>query len=326
MAVATTWRCAPLLSGFVLAVLPVTVVRAQVPAGDGVVGEYYEGVDFERLVTRRYDATLAFDWGHAPPVPGVPAEYFSVRWRGWLLVPVSGRYVLHATVDDGVRIWLNDQLVLNEWRPQPVRTFTISVELKAGQPYKLRVDYYQDILDTSMRITWKRPNTPLTPPPTSWRNLWGLTAEMPRPEPIPTRFLFSRNPLPTARPRVAVRRPPPPKLFDRVYLAPITVITPGARARRPVATAPPVAIAAAPAAAPAVVTRPAVDSATTTRLAQLAVGETLTTPKLYFDQGQARLLPPARALRSMSWRQPSAPGPRCSSKCRATPTMWAAPS
>lgn len=53
--------------------------HAQAPAGNGILGEYYEGTDFERLVTRRHDATLAFDWGHAPPVPGLGAEYFSVR-------------------------------------------------------------------------------------------------------------------------------------------------------------------------------------------------------------------------------------------------------
>ena len=103
-------RFGPLLLGLLMGLLTVPA-RAQAPAGDGILGEYYEGVDFERLVTRRRDATLAFDWGHAPPAPGLGAEYFSVRWTGWLVPPASGRYLFHATVDDGVRIWLNDKLV-----------------------------------------------------------------------------------------------------------------------------------------------------------------------------------------------------------------------
>ena len=106
----------PLLLGLLLTL---GTARAQAPAGDGILGEYYDGANFERLVTRRYDATLAFDWGHAPPAPGLGAEYFSVRWTGWLVPPVSGRYVLHVAVDDGMRIWLNDKLVLDECGRSP---------------------------------------------------------------------------------------------------------------------------------------------------------------------------------------------------------------
>jgi outer membrane protein OmpA-like peptidoglycan-associated protein len=279
--------------------------QAPLPTSTGIVGEYYEGTNFERFVTRRYDATLAFDWGHAPPVPGVPAEYFSVRWTGWLVPPVSGRYVLHATVDDGIRIWLNDQLVMNEWRPQPVRTFTTTVELKAGQPYKLRVDYYQDILDTRMRLTWQRPDVLLTPPPASWRNLWGLTAETPKPEPIPTQFLFSRNPRPDLV-SAAVPKPPAatapknplpkavpvaaapraiPTLRRRLAPAAPTVLT-----LVPVSPATPLQPAAPVAPAAAVASLP-----DTARLARLEVGQTVTLPDLFFAQGQAKLLAGTRA-------------------------------
>ncbi|HEX8657348.1 MAG TPA: PA14 domain-containing protein [Hymenobacter sp.] len=165
---------------------------AQAPTGDGLKGEYYNGTSFNEFVLSRRDATVSFDWAHQPPAPGVMAEYFSVRWTGWLVVPASGRYLFHATVDDGMRIWLNDQLILNEWRPQPVQRFTVAAKLQAGEPYRLRVEYFQDILDTRAQLTWERPNVPLTPPPSSWRNLWGLRAEKPVPGPIPTRYLFSR--------------------------------------------------------------------------------------------------------------------------------------
>ena len=291
-----------------LLVLLAGVAHAQdaLPPGDGILGEYYDGPNFERLVTRRHDATLSFDWGHAPPVPGAPAEYFSVRWTGWLVPPASGRYVLHATVDDGIRIYLNDQLIMNEWRPQPVRTFTTAVELKAGVPYKLRVDYYQEILDTRMRITWERPDVPLAPPPSSWRNLWGMTADVPKPEPIPTTFLFNRNPKPAPTAAIAlkpVKSAPPAVGFTPPAVAPVRRAVPpvAARPRRPVAALPAPAIAvvgATPAAvapaAPAVVNVLRADSGTA-RLTRLAVGETVTLPELYFDQGQARLLPPTRA-------------------------------
>ena len=256
-------------------------------------------------MTRRYDATLAFDWGHAPPVPELGAEYFSVRWTGWLVPPASGRYVLHVAVDDGMRIWLNDKLILNEWRPQPVRTFTASVVLIAGEPYKLRVDYFQDILDTSARLTWERPDVPLTPPRSSWRNLWGMTAETPKPEPISTKFLFRHNPKPAVALSAVMASAPKP-----LPKAPVAAkVTPAAKplaTRKPEPMAPPLRQPAAP---PLAMAKPAAlalplapvpslllaDSAGPTRLNRLAVGETVTLPELYFNQGQAQLLPPSRA-------------------------------
>ena len=85
-----------------------------------------------------------------------------MRWTGWLRPPASGRYVFHITVDDGMRIWLDNQLILNELRLQRVNTFTTTIALKAGQAYQLRVEYFQEILDTRARLTWERPDVPLT--------------------------------------------------------------------------------------------------------------------------------------------------------------------
>ena len=295
------------------------------PVGDGIRGDYFEGTNFERFVLTRRDATINFNWGQQPPAPGLPAESFSVRWMAWLVPPTSGKYTFQVTVDDGIRLWLNDKLLMNEWRGQPLSNYTAAVELRAGEPYRLRVDYCQYGMDTRVFVNWTRPDAPPPPPPASWRNLWGLTAETPRlkVEPIPTQFLFSRNPRPGAGPA-----PAPRPLAAAVVRAPAPVAAqaparePAARSqplllRRPRRAAPaaptvltlvPVSPATplprpavAPAAAPAVAT----DAA---RLARLTVGETVTLPELYFSQGEAQLLPAARtaldkiaaALRSLS--------------------------
>ncbi|WP_210513845.1 PA14 domain-containing protein [Hymenobacter terricola] len=301
MAWLTDRRLRELLLAMLALGLPAAPARAQapLPTGDGITGDYYDGVEFDRLVLSRRDATLAFDWTHQPPAPGVPAEYFSVRWTGWLVPPASGRYVFHATVDDGMRIWLNDKLILNEWRPQPVRTFTTSIKLNAGEPYRLRVEYFQEILDTRARITWERPDEPLKSPPSSWRNFWGRTAETPRPGPIPTQFLFSRNPRPVVARPAPAKLPSPVPRQSPVVARPAPVPTrpsrPAAPPRRP-APAPLAPVAAARVEIQAL-PPPSVllaDSGSTARLSGLGVGETITLPELYFNQGQAVLLPAAR--------------------------------
>lgn len=300
------WLGPLLLKTLLLAVLPGGPALAQspLPTGDGIRGDYYEGTDFEKYVLTRRDATINFNWGHQSPAPGMPAEQFSVRWTGWLVPPVSGKYVFHVTVDDGVRMWLNDQQLLNEWRGQPLNTYTASVELRADEPYHLRIDYCQYGLDTRIFITWERPDEPLKPP-ASWRNFWGKVAETPKSGPIPTSFLFSRNPPPpsAAAPKPAVQppKPAPPR---------VVAMPPAASPSRPAAVVPkPVRRPAPPpkpAAAASAVVSPAAaippsaptvllaDSAATASLTGLAVGGTVTLPELYFDQGKAVLLPPVR--------------------------------
>lgn len=251
--------------------LPAAAVRAQVPVGDGLHGQYYDGENFERVMLVRRDATVDFDWGHGEPAPGLPTEHFSVRWLGWLVVPTTGLYRFQMSVDDGMRVWLNDRVLLNEWRNQPLREYAVNIPLTAGVAYRLRVDYYQNILDTRARLTWAPP---------------GSAA---RPAPIPTRYLF------TKRPRLAeAARPAAPAPKPVAALSPVRppAVARSARARtqptpapaprpRPVSPRPPPAAAAPPTAAQ--------------RVEQLAEGEDITLPELYFEQGQTRLLPAARA-------------------------------
>jgi len=280
--------------------LAVANADAQAPAGDGLVGQYYDGENFERVMVIRRDATIDFNWAGYPPAPGLPTEHFSVRWTGWLVPPVSGRYKFHVTVDDGMRLWINERPILNEWRDQPLREFTATVELKAGEAYRLRVDYYQNILDTRARLTWEPPDAPKPAAPT-WRNGWNLGGTPPTAVPIPTRFLFSKTP-----PVVAAARPAP--VPAKPAATPATATGGPAPSRAPRPTPRPVAVPKPVVTTPAPVPAPAVDSAAV-RVARLDEGEAVTLPDLYFNQGQHELLPAARTaldeLAKALWARPA---------------------
>ena len=273
------------------------VACAQRAGGDGLRGEYYDGLNFEHLVQTRRDALIDFYWYGEKPVSGVPAEKFTVRWTGWLVPPVTGHYVLHLSIDDGARLWLNNKQLLNEWRGQPLGYYDVPVDLQGGRPYRLRLDYCQYSLEATARLLWERPRQPETPPASSWRNLWGLTEKVPSfasrfQEIIPTRYLYSHV-------------PPPPKLA--VDLAPVAVVArpPLATQAAPLparATPPPVVVATPPAASAPVrrlrKSRPRLRADTArmaTLTAQLLSGKAITMRTLYFEQGQAGLLTPVQA-------------------------------
>lgn len=264
---------------------------AQVPVGDGLEAVYYAGIKFEHPLVRHREATVYDQWSPSGPLPGVPAEFFSVRWRGWLVPPVSGRYGLHLTVDDGMRVWLNDRLVVDGWGIQRATRYSAAVQLRAGQPYKLRVDYFQTVIDTRARLTWEMPPVP---EPASWHNAWGLRPPAPVETAIPTRYLFTRLPgLPAAAPRPAIT----PRAIPVRSTAAVSLPIQPARAARPIGRA--VASHLVPAHTHRIPHTPnrvvLSDSVDGRRVALLRAGRAVALPELRFDQGQVTLLPTARA-------------------------------
>jgi outer membrane protein OmpA-like peptidoglycan-associated protein len=276
-----------------------SVARAQAAVGDGLRGDYYNGLNFEKFIQTRRDALIDFNWRQEQPMPGVPAEEFTVRWSGWLVPPVTGHYVLHLTVDDGARVWLDGKQLLDEWRGQPLGYYSMPVDLQGGRPYRLRLDYCQYSRDARALLLWERPRQPEKPRSSSWRNLWGMTEKVPTfasrfQETIPTRYLFSHVPAP---PRLAVdlttvavvaRKPPPlpAPVPLRVASRPAPVL------KQPVASPKLKKIKAR--SLGRIKPRPK-PSAANTLAAQLLHGQELTLHALYFEQGQAGLLAPVQA-------------------------------
>ncbi|WCM54386.1 putative baseplate assembly protein [Pseudomonas sp. WJP1] len=127
-------------------------------AGSGLYGEYFEGSDFKTRKLSRTDATVNFDWGTANPDPSLSADRFSVRWSGWLQIPESGSYSIFVKADDGVRLWLNGQLLINQWpgkdNPEPSATLH---ELKAGQKLDIRLEYFENTGAALIQLSWQGP-------------------------------------------------------------------------------------------------------------------------------------------------------------------------
>ncbi|WP_317172734.1 PA14 domain-containing protein [Hymenobacter polaris] len=268
---------------------------AQTAAGlrPGLRGDYYEGLNFEHLVHTQRDAHLDFDWHEQSPVPGVPATSFTVRWTGWLVPPVTGRYILHLTVDDGVRLWLDQRLLLNEWRGQYLSVYQVAIDLQAGHAYPLRLDYCQYSATTRLLLSWERPRQ--SEAPASWHTLWGLTTELLSSryrEVVPARALvtnWSPAPRPLVGPRPGTR--PPAKLVTnlRQRRARPAPTLPRPQPRTPsepllVKRTHVVQLISAPRA-----------NARDTLARQLASGVAVTWHALYFPQGQATLLPAVAA-------------------------------
>jgi hypothetical protein len=112
--------------------------------GGGWFGEYFtnQWVSGAPALTRG-DSAINFNWGNGAPAAGIPADHFSVRWSQTVNA-APGRYRVSVTADDGVRVWVNNNLVIDEWRENQNKTFQRELDLPGGAT-PVRVEYYENM-------------------------------------------------------------------------------------------------------------------------------------------------------------------------------------
>lgn len=118
-------------------------------------GQYYANrwLSGAPAVTRG-DPTVGFDWGYGSPALGIPSDNFSVRWA--CTVPLQfGYYRFTATSDDGIRVYVDQRLIIDQWHDHPVRSYTTELNL-AGGPHEVVVEYYEHTGAAVAKLEWRQ--------------------------------------------------------------------------------------------------------------------------------------------------------------------------
>jgi LysM repeat protein len=103
-------------------------------------------------VTTQHYSSLDFAWGNTAPAAGVTADYFSARCTGQFGF-AGGRYQFKATVDDGVRVWVDSNLIIDQWHLSPPATYTVDVDVPAGN-HTLKVEYFENNGSATLKLLW----------------------------------------------------------------------------------------------------------------------------------------------------------------------------
>jgi hypothetical protein len=130
-------------------------------AARGLRGEYFDNSDLTNAKVTRVDPLVAFDWGLRSPDLSIGTDSFSVRWTGSIVPLFSQAYTFYTTSDDGVRLWVNDQPIINDWNSHTAteRSGTTAV-LQAGVPYSVRLEYFDNTGAASMMLEWQSASQP----------------------------------------------------------------------------------------------------------------------------------------------------------------------
>jgi hypothetical protein len=167
--------------------IPFVLTVAMVGLADGaegLFGEYYHGSagdPWQDLRLERIDPTVDFNWGTSSPDPSVNSNNFTVRWTGMLTAPNSATYTFYTQSDDGIRLWVGGQQIINNWTDHSNTLDTGDIALVAGQQYEIILEYYEAGGDAVCELSWSTPSMERAAIPSQY-----LSVERP----------FPRNPVP----------------------------------------------------------------------------------------------------------------------------------
>ena len=128
--------------------------------GNGLSGTYHSGDLSTTPVLSRIDSALNFNWSKSSPSSLLRSTNYSVEWTGQVLAPQTGTYTFTTNSDDGVRLWVNGQRLIDNWKSHSVTQNNGTIALTAGQKYDIKVDYYQNAGNAVLQLYWTAPQIP----------------------------------------------------------------------------------------------------------------------------------------------------------------------
>ena len=122
---------------------------------NGLQAAYYNNVSLTGIpFLSRQDPQIDFHWTLFGPAAGMDAGFYSVRWTGQLISPVSGSYKIGLEGNDGYRLYINDKLMIDQWSKQSYRTVLADYLFEKGKRYNIKVEFYEPRGNAGIKLVW----------------------------------------------------------------------------------------------------------------------------------------------------------------------------
>lgn len=133
---------------------------AEILPTEGLTGEYYNDLFFSGTPVRRVDPVMNLNFGTRAPAPGIDNTTYSVRWTGEVVAPRSERFTFFVSSDDGVRLQVNGQTLIERFAGIGSQENSASINLVRGQRYDILIEYFNQTGNGYLRLMWSSPSTP----------------------------------------------------------------------------------------------------------------------------------------------------------------------
>ena len=139
--------------------VPTSSAQATVAGPVPFEGRYYNNTTLSGTpVLVRTDRTINFVWGYGSPAPQVNADRFSVRWVRTAFFQ-EGTYRFTVTADDGVRLFVDGRVVIDQWQDQSATEYSVILPLTDSVTHTIRMEYYERSGHATAILNWEQVNT-----------------------------------------------------------------------------------------------------------------------------------------------------------------------
>ena len=123
--------------------------------GNGLLGSYFNNTTLDGTPVTRIDGQINWpDIGGTSPVDGVGPDNWSCRWSGKIEPRATGKYTFSTNSDDGIRLWVNGQLIIDDWTYHGPTIDTGSIVLEQGKKYDIKLEFFQGGGGATVQLFW----------------------------------------------------------------------------------------------------------------------------------------------------------------------------
>lgn len=122
---------------------------------EGLQAEYFNNVTLNGIATKkRIDKAIDFHWTLYAPDPAINVDFYSVRWTGKLISPATGTFKIGLEGNDGYRLYINNKLIIDNWKKQSYRTAVADFSFEKGKQYDIRIEFFEPNGNATIKLIW----------------------------------------------------------------------------------------------------------------------------------------------------------------------------
>jgi len=123
--------------------------------GTGLSALYFEDAELQQAVLDKLDENIDFDWATSSPENGVPANAFSVQWIGKIKSPSTGACTFSISTSNGIRLWIDNELIIDEWGNSSSNEFSASANLQEANKHDIKVEFAKASGSGNISLSWE---------------------------------------------------------------------------------------------------------------------------------------------------------------------------